>query len=272
MERLRLLAPALVPVVYMAAMFGVYCVRCATGRTPQVSGVDRRRFNEVTGPFITRYLIWLIAPIERLFVASRVSPNALTLTSLVACGAAGIAVATHHLASATWLYVFAGILDMLDGRLARATNRQSVAGAFLDSVLDRWGELLVFAGFAWFLHDSPWLFALMLAIAGSMMVSYTRARGEALGLKLDGGIMQRAERIVLVSLGTLISAWFYAVPETRAYGPHIIGVALLVVGVGSSVTAINRLLEGHAQLRAREGEPPKAAEPVRISGESTRAA
>ena len=82
------------------------------------------------------------------------------------------------------------------------------AGALFDSVSDRWGELFVFAGYVWFLHDSPWLLAVMAAIGGSMMVSYTRARAEGLGVELAGGVMQRAERIVLVAGGTLIAAWY----------------------------------------------------------------
>jgi phosphatidylglycerophosphate synthase len=274
-ERLYILAPALIPIAYMVAMFGVYCVLCATGRTPEVTGVDRRSFNELTGPFITRYFIWLISPVERLFVANRVSPNFLTFASLAACAASGLAIATNHMATAAWMYAFAGFLDILDGRLARATNQQSVRGGFLDSVSDRWGELFVFCGFAWFLRDSNWLLAVMLAVAGSMMVSYTRARGEGLGLKLDGGLMQRAERIGLVALGTMITAWFHSVPETRVYGPHIIGVSMLIVGLGSSATAVGRWVSGYNQLKARElGEKAKAkaAEPMRISGEHTRTA
>src|SRR4029077_18703874 len=110
-------------------------------------------------------------------------------------------------------------LDVLDGRLARAMNRQSRAGAFLDSVTDRWGELFVFTGFAWFLRGSVWLLAVMLAVIGSVMVSYTRARGESLGIVLDGGNMQRAERIALVSLGTLVTAYFHSTLSTRYIAP-----------------------------------------------------
>jgi phosphatidylglycerophosphate synthase len=275
LERVYILAPGIVPAVYMAVMFGVYCVLCMTGRTPQVIGIDRRKFSELVGPFVTRYFLWLIAPIEKVFVANRVSPNFLTLTSLVGCAGSGVAIATNHMATAAWLYVFAGILDILDGRLARATSQQTIAGAFLDSVSDRWGELFVFAGFAWFVRDSVWLLAVMLAVAGSMMVSYTRARGEGLGLRLDGGLMQRAERIGLVSVGTMITAWFHAVPDTRIYGPHIIGVSMLIVGLGSSFTAIGRWMDGYRALQLRErGEKAKqqAETPVRISGEHTRAA
>jgi CDP-diacylglycerol--glycerol-3-phosphate 3-phosphatidyltransferase len=103
----------------------------------------------------------------------------------------------------------------------------------------------------------------MLAAGGSLMVSYTRARGEALGIALDGGAMQRAERIALVSIGTLITAWFNAARDTQEYGIHVIGVALLIVGVGSSWTAISRWVQGYRMLRDAEEQSrgqPRASE------------
>jgi len=184
--------------------FVVYCALCVAGRAPVIHNV---KHNQVLGPFFARFLVWLIGPLERLLIG-RVSPNVITASSLLLCGVTGAAVALGHLPGAVWLYVFAGILDVLDGRLARVANQQTPAGALFDSVSDRWGELFVFAGYVWFLHDSPWLLAVMSAIGGSMMVSYTRARAEGLGVTLSGGVMQRAERIVLVAGGTLIAAWY----------------------------------------------------------------
>jgi CDP-diacylglycerol--glycerol-3-phosphate 3-phosphatidyltransferase len=265
-------------------MFAVYCVLCATGHTPKIDGLDRRRFTDLFGPFLTRYILWLIRPIERALLAAKVSPNTLTCASLAGCGVAGVLIATNHLASATWAYALAGILDILDGRLARATGRSTVAGALFDSVADRWGEIFVFTGCAWYLHDSPWLFSVMAALGGSMMVSYTRARGEGLGLKLDGGTMQRAERIVLVSCGTLIAAWLEAAPSSDPWGEPALGIALCTVGAASAFTAVGRWIEGYRLLVAREAtkpapivplraarpEPaPAAQNPMRITGEHT---
>ena len=250
MERLTILAPALLGVAFMLLMLGVYSVLCALGRTPDIDGVDRRRFTELFGPYLVRYILWLIRPVERLLTVGRVSPNSLTALSLLSCVGAGWAVAAGHLASATWLYVLAGILDILDGRLARATGRQTKAGALFDSVADRWGELAVFTGCAWYLHQTLWLLTVMCALGGSVMVSYTRARGEGLGINLDGGTMQRAERIVLVALGMLIAAWLAASPSTAAYAQPALGAALLTVGIGSAVTALGRWLVGYRKLVA----------------------
>ncbi len=258
MDRLIILAPALVLSVATIASFLMYTTLCVIGRSPKVSGLNRRKFTSVLGPFIVRYMLWVLRPLERAVVALGIHPNAITFSSLIACASAGLGVASGHLATAGWLYILAGLLDILDGRLARATNRSSQAGAFLDSVADRWGELFIFAGFAWFLRDTIWLGAVMLAVSGSIMVSYTRARGEGLSLVLDGGNMQRAERIALVSVGTLLTAWFDAASSTAVYGPHIIGVALLMVGVASTVTAVGRWSRGYRMLKVREGVPPAA--------------
>jgi len=227
--------------------FAVYCALCVAGRAPVVDNV---KHNQVLGPFFARFLVWLIGPLERLLIG-RVSPNVITASSLLLCGVTGAAVALGHLPGAVWLYVFAGILDVLDGRLARVANRQTPAGALFDSVSDRWGELFVFAGYVWFLHDSPWLLAVMSAIGGSMMVSYTRARAEGLGVPLAGGVMQRAERIVLVAGGTLLAAWYGGDLDTASLVEPTIGVTMLVCGVASAATAVNRWVVAYRELVRR---------------------
>ena len=244
---LYLLAPATLLLVTLA--FIVYLALCLTGRAPQIHNV---KHNQVFGPFFARFLVWMIGPLERLLLG-RVSPNVITACSLFLCGVTGAAVALGHLPGAVWLYVFAGVLDVLDGRLARLANQQTPAGALFDSVSDRWGELLVFAGYAWFLRDTAWLLAVMSAIGGSMMVSYTRARAEGLGIELTGGAMQRAERIVLVSGGTLVAAWFGsggdldAMPQVAS----ILGVTMGICGVASIATAVVRWIVAYRELVRR---------------------
>ena len=247
MDRFYLLAPAMLLLATFASAFVVYGIKCVAGRPPVVENL---KHNQLLGAFWARFLIWLIGPLERLLIG-RVSPNAITLVSLVLCGVTGAAAGLGHLPGAVWLYVFAGILDVLDGRIARLSNQQTTAGALFDSVSDRWGELFVFSGYAWFLHDSPWLLAVMAAVGGSMMVSYTRARAEGLGLELSGGMMQRAERILLVAGGTLLAAWYTADPENTAIAESIIGVTMLVCGAASICTAVHRWLVAYRELVRR---------------------
>ena len=247
MDRFFLLAPAMLLLATVCFAFAVYCVLCAVGRAPVIQDV---KHNQVFGLFFARFLVWLIGPLERLLVG-RVSPNVITASSLLLCGVTGAAVALGHLPGAVWLYLFAGILDVLDGRLARVANQQTPAGALFDSVSDRWGELFVFAGYVWFLHDSPWLIAVMSAIGGSMMVSYTRARAEGLGVTLSGGVMQRAERIVLVAGGTLLAAWYGSDLETASLAEPIIGATMLICGIASAATAVNRWVVAYRELARR---------------------
>lgn len=256
MDRISLLAPALFLFAMMTVTFIVYCGLCAAGRAPDVRGA---KHNQLIGPFLARYLVWLIGPLERLLIG-RVSPNLITAFSLLLCGVTGFAAALGHLAGATWLYVFAGILDVLDGRIARLANRQTRSGALFDSVSDRWGELFVLSGYAWYLRDTPWLLAVLGAIGGSMMVSYTRARAEGLGLDLSGGMMQRAERILLVTSGTLIAAWCAAAPETAWLAPVFLGGTMVLCAVGSTGTAVNRWLIAFRELARREA----AEAPVQV--------
>jgi phosphatidylglycerophosphate synthase len=239
----------------------VYCALHALGRPPRVVGV---KHNQLFGAFWAVFIIWLIGPIDRVLVG-RVSPNFVTGVSLAMCIATGVAAGTHHLAVTVWLYIFAGILDIMDGRIARLAGKQTKSGALFDSVSDRWGELAVFAGFLWYLHDSPWMLAVFAAIGASTMVSYTRARAEGLGVELTGGMMQRAERIVLVSGGTLVAAWYAANPDSVSAATPIIGVTMLVCAVTSTATALNRWLVAFRKLAAREAEVVvEATEPAEL--------
>jgi len=238
-----LLAPAIVVVASLAIGMIVY-----GWRRPPVFGF---KHNRVFGPFLAGFLVWAIGPVERRLLG-RVSPTAITVVSLLLCLATGAVVAAGWIYIGVWLYVGAGILDILDGRLARLGNRDTKAGALFDSVADRWGELAVFTGFAWYAHDSLWLFAVMAAIAGSMMVSYTRARAESLGATANGGIMQRAERIVLVSGGTLVAA---LVPGSAL---PIVGVTLALCGVASCATAIRRWQVSYQSLAGIRASEPAA--------------
>ena len=168
MESLALFAPILGIVAVLAIAFAVYSVMCALGRPPEVGPI---KSDEVFGPYIARYTLWVLSPVERGLRARDISPNSITWGSVAACAGAGVAISQGRLATGAWLYALGGVLDILDGRLARATGRQTPAGALFDSVADRWAELFLFTGFAWHLRETPWLLAVMSAIAGSLMVS-----------------------------------------------------------------------------------------------------
>lgn len=251
MDRLYLLSPALLLLAIFVAGLATFSTLHALGKLTALRGV---KHNQFFGPFFGQFLVWMLGPVERLLVG-RVSANTVTAVSLLLCAVSGVAAATGHFASAAWTFAMAGILDALDGRLARLNGEQTTAGALFDSVSDRWGELFVFTGYIWLLKDSPWMLAAVGAIGASQMVSYTRARAEGLGLTVKGGVMQRAERVVLVAAGTLIAAWYHARPETAHYVVPVIGGVMLVCALGSTGTALNRWLQAYRTLARRAPEP-----------------
>jgi CDP-diacylglycerol---glycerol-3-phosphate 3-phosphatidyltransferase len=253
-DRFYLLAPALVFAGAFLIGLLAYCGLYAVGRPPRLEAV---KHNQLFGPFISGFLVWFIGPVERMLVG-RVSPNFVTAVSLLLCAITGVTAAVGWLGAAVWLYASAGILDVLDGRLARLSGQQTAAGALFDSVSDRWGEIFVFAGYVWYLHDSPWMIAVIGALGASMMVSYTRARAEGLGIQLSGGMMQRAERIVLVSGGTLIATWYGTTSEVAP----ILGSTMLICTLSTGATAINRWIMAFRELSKRAAEPVVLEEPA----------
>jgi CDP-diacylglycerol--glycerol-3-phosphate 3-phosphatidyltransferase len=251
-DRFYLLAPAVLLAATMFAAFLAYCGLYAIGKPPQLAAV---KHNQLLGPFMAGYLVWLLGPFERAMIG-RVSPNVITAVSLAMCGITGLAAGLGMLAAAVWLYTIAGILDVLDGRLARIGGKQTASGALFDSVSDRWGELFVFAGYAWYLRETPWLLAVLGAFGASMMVSYTRARAEGLGIDLSGGMMQRAERILLVVGGTFGAVLYGDTAASYA----ILGITMTITAATSTATAVNRWLVAFRELARRDDAQPVVVE------------
>jgi CDP-diacylglycerol--glycerol-3-phosphate 3-phosphatidyltransferase len=170
----------------------------------------------------------LLEPVIRFLIRYELNPNFLTTFSLIISLFSAYQFAKGSLRLGAILLLLSGIFDMVDGAVARATNRVTRFGALYDSTLDRYAEIIVFFGIGFHLvHKYPAgskisLFismAVFIAIAGSIMVSYVRARAEGLGFQCKVGLMQRPERLVLLSLGALISTTLLVV--------MIVAIALL---------------------------------------------
>ncbi|MEJ0101822.1 MAG: CDP-alcohol phosphatidyltransferase family protein [Bacteroidota bacterium] len=161
------------------------------------------------------------------------------------------------------LILFAGLFDMLDGQVARIGNMSSRFGALFDSVLDRYSELVMFLGICYYLVAHHYflssLFA-FIALIGSMMVSYTRARSEGLGIENKGGLMQRPERVVLTGVSALacgITAHFiggnykYYIPGISFHvfeTMSVFTVPITVMAILTNITALRRLFDARAAL------------------------
>ena len=182
----------------------------------------------------------LIEPVAALLVRLRINPNVLTTIGTICTVAGGLAFATGHIMLAGWIIGLTAIFDVLDGIVARRSGRSTVFGAFYDSTLDRVADGAVLGGIAWFFatdatHRSLPVFALsLLGILGTFLVSYTRARAEGLGIDAKVGLMQRAERIVILSVP---QAFFGLV-----LGGWVLAGVVAVLAVTAWITTIQRML------------------------------
>lgn len=237
-------APALFLIAYAVVGLGAYVVRNRVWGAFHDEEMDSRGLGGLTTARARHFFAWLMRPLWRGLAAAEVPPNAITTLSLGLAAGAGVALAAGRFALGGWLYVAAGALDFLDGRVARATGRASSGGAALDSVLDRYCESAVLIGLAWYYRQGWVLFACLLALTGSLFVPYVRARGEALGAKLkEVGFMQRPERIVVLGGAVALSPILEAVRAPgEPHPPHWLAIAgLVVIALTSHATALQRL-------------------------------
>jgi CDP-diacylglycerol--glycerol-3-phosphate 3-phosphatidyltransferase len=227
-------------VAFLGAAFlsmGVYGLKGA-GRDEDAEQKGSR-FLMGLGDFFLHWFLWALGPAERVLLRAGITPDLLNFAGLVIGLLSGVLVASDHLEAGGWTLVASGVCDILDGRVARATNTGSLYGKFIDSTLDRFAEVFALLGFVFFLRRNPaGAFLAAAAMAGSLLVSYAQARGETVGIKGAGGLMQRAERVVILSLACLIdSAVTAALGWTRG---ECVVVALGLVAVASLGTAVYR--------------------------------
>lgn len=174
-------------------------------------------------------------------IRRRVHPNIVTTIGFVVTIAAGIAYFLGHVRIAGALVLVGGFVDVIDGQVARGTGLSSVFGAFYDSTLDRISEIVVFLGIFSLYGGGhpdfgyPWMvYTVALALAGSLMVSYTRARAESLGLDCKVGLMQRAERVLLIGGASLLFG--------GAFGGAVLTGVLIIMAALTNFTAFQRIV------------------------------
>src|SRR5260221_2170856 len=209
----------------------------------------------------------VIDPVVKVFIKLGLTPNIVTSIGFVLnVGVAVIFILgaeegnrgdLSYIGWAGGLILFAGLFDMLDGQVARLGNMKSKFGALYDSVLDRYSELIMFLGICYYLvgHHYFWssIFA-FIALIGSMMVSYIRARAEGLGIESKGGLMQRPERVVAIGLCAVLCgvSSIYIGGNYKLYFPgtnfllfetvSIFTFPIVIIAVLTNITAIKRLI------------------------------
>jgi len=169
-------------------------------------------------------------PVTRLLFHARVRPNHLTVLGLGVSVVAAHAFSQGRLRLGAALLIVAGLFDFFDGLLARLSNSESAFGAFLDSVVDRYSDLVVLLGIALYYErrdDGLGVFLTLATLVGTIMVSYTKARAQSVGVKCEIGLMERPERMIMLIAGGLF---------------HQLTLALILLAVLTNVTALQRIM------------------------------
>jgi len=225
---------------------------------------------------LQQWIYYIINPLVKGLIKIGFTPNLVTITGLVLnIGVAIIFIMGAEegnrgdLSYVGWagaLILFAGLFDMLDGQVARLGNMSSTFGALFDSVLDRYSEMIMFLGICYYLISHHYflssLFA-FIALIGSMMVSYTRARSEGLGIENKGGVMQRPERVVMTGISAMACGitghyiggdykyFIKMVPFHVFETMSIFTIPLTIMALLTNITALKRLFHAKKVLEGR---------------------
>jgi phosphatidylglycerophosphate synthase/putative flippase GtrA len=250
------LAPGGAALLYFGVAALAYAVRVLRRGPFHDTEIEGRGSSFLLSMPVRRYFAWSMQPIWRITLFTRLPPDSLTTLSVLLAAIAGVAFSAGRFTIGGWVFLAAGACDFLDGRLARAQGAASRAGSALDSVLDRYSDSIVWIGLAWYYRESWVLLAVLLALMGTSLVPYIRAKGEALGQNVTVGLMQRPERTVVLGLSTALSpaldAWL---DPFRAHPTHYLAVvAIVIIAAGTQLTAATRVRH---LLNALKGNPPR---------------
>ncbi len=187
----------------------------------------------------------IIDPPAKLLVRMKVSPDAVTLTGTIGGSLSMlILIPQGEFIWAFVLGVFFGLSDLLDGTMARMTGKSGPWGNFLDATLDRITDGAVFAALVlWGMNqDNYWIVGgALLALVSGQVVSYAKARAEAVGATANVGIAERAERLILTDIAVLLTGFGV---------PYVLAIALWIIGIAGVVTVFQRMIEVRRQLRS----------------------
>jgi CDP-diacylglycerol---glycerol-3-phosphate 3-phosphatidyltransferase len=236
--------------LFLLAVAGLSMVVYAGMGRERDQDADRRgsQFVGGLGDFVVHWFMWVLSPFDRVFLWLGLSPDFFNFTGLAFGALSGLFIASGHLELGGWAIALGGVADIFDGRIARARNIASEYGKFIDSTFDRFVEVFAFLGFVYYLRGFTYgPLVACAAISGSLLVSYTRARGESVGVLCKEGFMQRAERLVLTCLACLTD---HALTEAGGWPPGTVVLWMVaLVAVGTFITAAHRTVWIAQKLR-----------------------
>jgi len=233
-----------------------FVVRTAIRGPPRTARVERAGGSVLLSKYAMEYGLWVFGPVTRTAIRLEIHPDALSWGSLLLQLASAAALAEGAFGLGGVLLALGALCDAADGAVARARGMASDAGEVLDAAVDRWAEMSVFFGLAWYYRPLwPGFLLAVGACAGAVMVSYTRAKAEAFGIPVTRGLMQRHERAAWLSVATVGSsiwdAWHPA--PAGALAPHTpVLVVLGLIALLGNWTAWGRIQLTRQELRRRE--------------------
>ncbi len=213
--------------------------------------------------FTTRFQQWVRRRAQSLagwLSALPITPNQVTVAGMLVVFVAAALIGTDHLLAAGLVLAFGASFDILDGALARVTQRSYPYGAFLDSTTDRYAEASIYLGLVVYYVGQPngrtAVVGGLLALIGSFSVSYVRARAQSLGFKCDTGLFARPERIVVTIIGLLFA------------GP-VLFLVIWALAVLTNFTALQRIWEVWGQARAERRAETLSVQPAAAAATDT---
>lgn len=223
----------------LALALGSLPVYALVGRRDADASRKGTTFLMGLGNFFVHWFMWALGPVERVVLRLGWSPDVFNFAGLAFGLLSGLCIGTGQLEAGGWAIALGGVCDILDGRVARAHNLASPYGQFIDSTLDRFVEVFALLGFVFYLRGFPFgPLTAAAAMAGSLLVSYTRARGESVGVLCKEGLMQRAERLVLMFLVCMTDG---ALAELLEVAPGTAALWVLgLIALGTFLTAVHR--------------------------------
>lgn len=204
----------------------------ATEKKPPQTFTDRMRV----------YFKGILDPLGRFLNQLGLTPNSMTLLGLAGNVAGALLLARGEMLWGGILILLMGPVDGLDGTMARLRGTAGQFGAFVDSVSDRYSELVIFAGLIYYYSqqgDSQTMLVVYAAAAGSVLVSYIRSRGQSLGWDTKVGILTRMERYLILAPALILSTW----------SGFILVIAIWIIAIFSNITAIQRIIDVRRQAR-----------------------
>jgi phosphatidylglycerophosphate synthase/putative flippase GtrA len=219
---------------------------------------------------IVEYYYWVVGPVVRFLVALGVSAHQVTGASLFLGISAGFSVALGHFGVAALLLIASSVCDGIDGQVARAHGTTSASGAVFDSAADRYNEIAIMTGLAFFLRNSVPLFLVtLLALTASLMVSYSSAKAESMQVKAPRGSMRRGERAMYLCLGIVLvpvaAAAFHVTVAPTNWSMIPVALALGIIALVGNLSAIFRFREVARAVDERDGTSDRP--PALVAGE-----